>query len=106
MVGLAVGSKDSNMGNMGNMGNLGNMGYMEHRENEKSGTYFRSHRFFKVDAQYYFSTREGIEIGPFESEEAAAEGLGRFVDSITKEGDALHAKKLALSGNWAVTMYK
>jgi len=76
------------------------------RQNENSGTYFRSGRFFKVDTAYYFSTREGTEVGPYESMEAAAGGLVRYIDSIAKDGDTSHAKKLALSGNWAVTMYQ
>jgi hypothetical protein len=76
------------------------------RINENGGTYFRSGRFFKVDSNYFFSTREGVEIGPYQSVEAAEGGLARFIDSMVKDGNASQAKKMALSGNWAVTMYQ
>jgi len=94
MIGIALEPKDRNINEI------------QFRHNEHSGTYFRSGRFFKVDAVYYFSTREGSEIGPYESMEAAEGGLVRYIDTITKDGNASHAKKLALSGNWAVTMYQ
>jgi len=76
------------------------------RKNEDGGTYFRSGRFFKVNDAHYFSTREGTEIGPYDSMESAAQGLDRYIVSITKDENIVLAKKLALSGNWAVTMYQ
>jgi len=79
---------------------------IEHRQNEVGRTYFRSDRFYSIDAKFYFSTREGAEIGPYESKVDAAEGLGRFIDSIAQDRDITLAKKIALSGNWAVTMYQ
>jgi len=79
---------------------------IKRRKNENGGTYFRSGRFYKVDARHYFSTREGAEVGPYESIEDAAKGLERFINSIIHDGDTRLAKKLALSGNWAVTMYQ
>jgi len=76
------------------------------RQNEDSGAYFRSGRFFKVNDAHYFSTREGTEIGPYDSMESAAQGLAIYIVSITKDENVALAKKLALSGNWAVTMYQ
>ena len=63
------------------------MNEIELRHNECSGTYFRSARFFKVDAKYYFSTREGTEIGPYISIETATQGLDRYVKSVSNKID-------------------
>jgi Domain of unknown function (DUF6316) len=41
---------------------------MDSRRNEKPRTWFRSHRIFRSDANWYFHTREGIDVGPFRSE--------------------------------------
>jgi len=54
------------------------------RKNEDNGVYFRSDRFYKIDRNYYFSTREGIEIGPFGSKNEADIDLDRFIGRIEK----------------------
>jgi hypothetical protein len=41
---------------------------MEYRQNERARTWFRSHRVFRSDSNWYFHTREGIDVGPFASE--------------------------------------
>jgi len=41
---------------------------MEFRRNERAKTWFRSHRIFRSEANWYFHTREGIDVGPFRSE--------------------------------------
>ncbi len=41
---------------------------MAHRKNEKVRTWFRSDRIFRSDGAYYFHTREGIDVGPFNTE--------------------------------------
>ena len=94
MIGLALEPKE------------GNTHEIERRQNEDSGTYFRSGRFYKVDAKHYFSTREGAEIGPYESRDDAASGLDRYINSITRDKDVSLATRVALSGNWAITMYQ
>ncbi len=38
------------------------------RRGEKSKNWFRSERFFKVGEVWFFTTREGINIGPFATE--------------------------------------
>lgn len=94
MVGLALESKNIDLNDI------------KLRPNEIGGMHFRSERFFKVDSRYFFSTREGDGIGPFESIKSAEGGLERYIDSMAKDGDTSHAKKLALSGNWAITMFQ
>ncbi len=41
---------------------------MEQRSNETARTWFRSNRVFRVNEAWYFHTREGIDVGPFQSE--------------------------------------
>jgi hypothetical protein len=57
---------------------------MEHRRNEPARTWFRSHRIFRSDSNWYFHTREGIDVGPFASEfEAQVEAS--ILKSLLKE---------------------
>jgi hypothetical protein len=42
----------------------------------------RTDRFFAVNSVWYFATREGASIGPFESKPDAQKGLSDFVDFI------------------------
>ena len=41
---------------------------MGQRRNEPVKTWFRSHRIFRANQDWYFHTREGIDVGPFNSE--------------------------------------
>jgi Domain of unknown function (DUF6316) len=43
----------------------------------------RHGRFFQQTARWYFSTREGANIGPFENRFEAEQGLKDFLDFIT-----------------------
>mgnify|MGYP007012736374 FL=1 len=54
------------------------------RNSEDKGVYFRSDRFYEVDKKHYFSTREGIEIGPFRSKNEADLDFERFIGRIEK----------------------
>jgi len=38
-----------------------------HRKNERLRAWFRSDRVFSSEGRWYFSTREGIELGPYDS---------------------------------------
>lgn len=39
----------------------------------------RSDRFFDQEAYWYFRTREGLDIGPYDSRDAATQGLNDFL---------------------------
>ncbi len=51
----------------------------KHRPGEKQQIRFRSDRMFVADNQWYFSTREGEEKGPFATREEAEAELVRFL---------------------------
>ena len=42
----------------------------------------RSDRLFKVDDYWYYKTREGVDIGPFDSASEAQTGVSDFIDFI------------------------
>lgn len=52
------------------------------RSGEDIPTPFRSSRFFCVGRQWYFTTREGFDSGPFASRERAELGLKRLLHVI------------------------
>lgn len=69
-------------------------------------TWFRSDRFFTADNQYYFSTREDIDVGPFPDRNSAQRGLDLYIQVMQKEEMAgLYASKIAMQGLWASTGY-
>ena len=43
----------------------------------------RHERFFQADEYWYYTTREGVDIGPFDSLEDASSGANEFVDFIS-----------------------
>jgi hypothetical protein len=53
------------------------------RSGEIGAAPLRTDRFFAVNAEWYFTTREGASIGPFGSKPDAQSGLSDFVEFIT-----------------------
>jgi hypothetical protein len=49
------------------------------RSGESGQAPFRTNRFFTVSDQWYFSTREGFDSGPYVDKNQANEGLKRFL---------------------------
>ena len=54
----------------------------DRRSGEQGAVPMRTDRFFAVNSAWYFATREGASIGPFESKNDAQHGLSDFVDFI------------------------
>lgn len=82
------------------------MNKMQSRQGEGERTWFRSDRFFTADNAYFFSTREGFDVGPFPSRDAAENGLDLYIQVMQKEETAgLYASKIAMQGLWASTGY-
>lgn len=51
----------------------------------------RTRRFFNNEGYWYYATREGIDIGPFDSLSEAEEGLSAYIDFM------LHAEPEVVS---------
>lgn len=43
----------------------------------------RTDRFFAVNANWFFATREGADIGPFGSKDEARSGLNLFIEFMS-----------------------
>ncbi|GAB1259101.1 DUF6316 family protein [Aurantivibrio plasticivorans] len=79
---------------------------MHCRTNEEEKHWYRSDRFFIANGQWYFSTREQVDIGPFGSEQAARRGLDLFIKSVMKDQNSFQtAVTAARHGEWAMTLY-
>jgi len=77
------------------------------RAGESGSVPGRQGRFFAQTAHWYFHTREGASIGPFENRFEAEQGLKDFIDFITLADPktltsfyaALNTKDMATAGN-------
>lgn len=52
------------------------------RTGEDGNTPGRSKRFFQQDEYWYYTTREGVDIGPFDTFHEAEIGASEFIDFI------------------------
>lgn len=52
---------------------------MNCRKGENSKTWFRMERFFAIGVDWYVSTREHTNLGPFKSKLAAEQALVRYI---------------------------
>ena len=52
------------------------------RNGENGKVPSRQERFFQQENYWYYTTREGVDIGPFDSREDAVYGAGEFVEFI------------------------
>lgn len=57
------------------------------RDDEKPRTWFRSDRVFLSDQQWFFHTREGVDVGPYESQ-FEAEIESRMLKELLRERGA------------------
>jgi len=79
---------------------------LEVRGEEQDKFWFRSDRFFTADKQWYFTTRENRDVGPYASREDAEHGLELFIDCVEKQKTEVeHAILIAQQGDWAVAMF-
>lgn len=56
----------------------------------------RSERFFQKEGYWYYSTREGVDIGPFDSRREAETGAAEFIDFVC----AAEPKMLEILGSY------
>jgi len=52
------------------------------RKGESGVIPFRSGRFFNVDTQWYFTSRKGVDHGPFDSKYNAEVSLDVFIHNL------------------------
>lgn len=52
------------------------------RAGEQGAVPARHGRYLQKEGYWYYSTREGVDIGPFDNREDAENGVGEFIDFI------------------------
>lgn len=57
------------------------------REGESANNWARSSRYFSVGSVWFFATREGIDVGPFESKKEAVEHGRDLLKSLRGKSD-------------------
>lgn len=55
---------------------------MTNRVGENGNVPDRNGRFLQKEEYWYYTTREGVDIGPFDSRDDAEIGVGEFIDFI------------------------
>lgn len=55
---------------------------IDNRNGERGALPARAPRFFKLGHYWYFTTREGASIGPFDDREGAAAGARGYAEQI------------------------
>jgi hypothetical protein len=55
---------------------------IDFRQGESGNIPFRSGRFYNIDSQWYFSSREQSDIGPFHNKEEAHQALAIYLNDI------------------------
>lgn len=77
------------------------------RKGEGQQTWPRASRYFNVGDHYYFSTREGLYIGPFDSMLAAERGLSIYIQYLQEEeADEIFASIMAMEGPWSSSHFR
>lgn len=75
---------------------------MHCRVGEPDKTRFRSDRFFTSENQFFFSTREGEDVGPFPNRAEAERGLKVYIDCLkSNSGNVAMAQQRAKQELWA-----
>lgn len=57
----------------------------QRKDDPKNAPPFRAPRIHNINGQWYFLTREGQNIGPFSTKEAAEAGLAEFLKTVKKD---------------------
>ena len=60
------------------------------RTNEKAKTWFRSERVFLSNERWFFHTREGVDVGPYDSQFEAEIEAGMLKELLRERGQGSH----------------
>ena len=62
---------------------------MQIRTGESGNIPSRQERLFMKENYWYFTTREGFNIGPFDSHDHASQGVSNFIDYVSNAEPAV-----------------
>jgi len=77
-----------------------------YRRGEDQKVWYRVDRCFRIGLDWYVSTREEGDIGPFKSRVEAENSVPRYISVMKADTEyGSFARKLAIQGIWASTHY-
>ena len=76
------------------------------RYGEEQKHWYRSNRFFQVDGIWFFSTREGLDVGPFDTERDARVHEDKLKSLLIKCTDSASAQRTILEYKHRPTNFK
>ena len=80
---------------------------MYRKDDTEEKTRFRMDRYYMSNGNWYFSTREGEEVGPFATRGSAVNGVAAFIrHTKTAKTTGRYAAKVAYAGLFASTLYR
>ena len=68
---------------------------VQNRTGEGAPSILRSDRFFSIGSEWYFATREGASVGPYEAKIDAEKGLKDFIDFLVVAEPAVRSSFIA-----------
>jgi hypothetical protein len=80
---------------------------MYRKDDQDEKTRFRMDRIYMSNGTWYFSTREGEEVGPFVTRGSASNGVAAYIrHTKTVRTNGKYAAKVAYAGLFASTLYR
>ena len=80
---------------------------MKCRTGESGRHWYRCERFFSTNEGWYFSTREGENVGPFVTRRAAEKGVELYIKHMSQQQEgSTYGAKLAKDGLWVSTLFR
>ena len=61
---------------------------MQLRQGELASSWLRCNRFYQIQDFWYFSTREGVDYGPFDSHDEANNNLQQYIQKLNQRVSA------------------
>ena len=58
---------------------------MQRKSDRPPAVHFHANRIHSINGQWYFLTREGANVGPFETRQLAAKELANFLSRMVKD---------------------
>ncbi|MFW6092431.1 MAG: DUF6316 family protein [Pseudomonadota bacterium] len=62
------------------------------RAGESPRTWFRTSRFFNIGGAWFFTTRENIDVGPYDSKAAAERDVARLIEILSETSTDAEAR--------------
>lgn len=79
---------------------------MKMRTGEPEKTWFRTERFFTIGSEWFVATREGTQVGPFLSRQAALKSLAPYLNGIRMHKDPEVQAKSLSKDCWSNNNYR